>query len=141
MHTRTSFLINALLNLSLFFTPWYVDDTFCICHNRQQDDKFLSYINSFHKNITFTAEVDADNKLRFPNTLVMFNNNSFSTDLYRKKLLQVFIMNMVSLLRMLAIGLFMIPTQLSIVLWLRFVSSGHVTSSCQPRLFILLLRC
>ena len=29
-----------------------------------------------------------------------------------------------------AIGLFMIPTQMSIVLWLRFVSSGHVTSSC-----------
>ena len=65
----------------------YVDDTFCIFRNRQQVDKFLSYINSFHENITFTSEVGTDNKLPFLDTLVTFgnNNNTFFTDLFRKK--------------------------------------------------------
>ena len=63
----------------------FVDDTFCIFRNKQQVDKFLSHINSSHGNITFTAEISTDNKLPFLDTLVTFNNNSFSTDLYRKK--------------------------------------------------------
>ena len=33
----------------------------------------------------FIVELGADNKLPFLDTLVMINNNSFSTDLYQKK--------------------------------------------------------
>ena len=53
--------------------------------NRQPVDKFLSYINSYDENITFTAEIGNDNKLPFFDTLDAFNNNSFSTDFFRKK--------------------------------------------------------
>ena len=53
--------------------------------NRQQVEKFLSYINSCHENINFTAELGYDNKLPFLDTLVTLNNNSFFTDLIRKK--------------------------------------------------------
>ena len=63
----------------------YVDDTFGTFRNKQQVDNFLSYINSCHKNITFTAEISTDDKLPFLDTLVTLDNNSFSTDLFRKK--------------------------------------------------------
>ena len=62
----------------------YIDDAFCIFSNKQQVEKFLSYINSYHTYITLTAEVGADNKLPFLDTLFTFKNSSFSTDLYRK---------------------------------------------------------
>ena len=48
----------------------YVDDTFCIFRNKQQIEKLLSYITFFHRNITFTAEMDAGNNLPFLETLV-----------------------------------------------------------------------
>ena len=79
------FLENCPFEFKPSFYRRYVDDTFCIFRNRQQVDKFLSYINSFHENITFTSELSTDNKLPFLDTLVTFNNNTFSTDLFRKK--------------------------------------------------------
>ena len=54
-----------------------------------------------YRKIIFTGEVGADNKLPSLDTLFTLNNNSFSTDLYHKKLLQAIIMILVALLRML----------------------------------------
>ena len=81
------FLDNCPFEFKPILYRRYVDDIFCIFRNRQQVNTFLSYINSCHKNVTFTAEISIDNNLLFLDTLVMCNNNSFSTDLYRKKTL------------------------------------------------------
>ena len=95
-------------------------ENFCLKPSTKTLFHLYPYLQfSFHKNITFTAEAGADDKLPFLDTLVTFDNNSFYTDLYRKKtftglyydygsltphaykLLQVFTMIMVALLRML----------------------------------------
>ena len=68
-----------------------VDDAFCIFRNRQRVDKLMSYITSFHEHITFS----------YVDTLVTFNNNSFTTDLFVKRYLQVFITILAALQRIL----------------------------------------
>ena len=78
-----TFLYNCPSDFKLLFIVIFIfDDTFCIFRNRQQVNKFLSYINSCRQNITLTAELGYDNKLPFLDTR---NNNSFSTALIRKK--------------------------------------------------------
>ena len=68
MHLNKSFLINVLRNLSLFFIVGMLMILFVsfVISN----ELISSYIKSFHKNIIFTAEVGADNKLTFLETLV-----------------------------------------------------------------------
>ena len=68
MHLNKSFLINVLRNLSLFFIVGMLMILFVsfVISN----ELISSYIKSFHKNIIFTAEVGADNKLPFLETLV-----------------------------------------------------------------------
>jgi len=54
-------------------TCWlrYVDDTFVIwSHGKDELDRFLTHINSIHKNIQFTMETENNNKLPFLDVLV-----------------------------------------------------------------------
>ena len=48
----------------------YVDDIFCVFHNKQDAMSFLDYINSRHPNIKFTFEKENDGKLSFLDILV-----------------------------------------------------------------------
>ena len=47
-------------------------------------NKFLGYLNSKHKNISFTVEVENDNKLPFLDILVTKDNGSLDTTVFRK---------------------------------------------------------
>ncbi|XP_069973528.1 uncharacterized protein [Penaeus vannamei] len=49
-----------------------------------QVQKFLQYMNSQHKNIKFTCELESDGKLPFLDVSISRDNNSFSTATYRK---------------------------------------------------------
>ena len=57
----------------------------CLFKHKDHIDKFLKYINNFHPNIIFTAEVKGNNNLPFLDVLVTHNGTGFSTSLYRKK--------------------------------------------------------
>ena len=48
----------------------YVDDTFCLFNRRDDVDRFLQHINSFHQNIKFTFEIEENNTLPFLDVLV-----------------------------------------------------------------------
>jgi hypothetical protein len=62
----------------------YVDDTFALFQNVDQAHLFLNYINSLHKNINFTCELEKDLKINFLDVTVEKSNNSFAISIYRK---------------------------------------------------------
>ena len=61
----------------------YMDDTFLLFSSADDVKKFEKYINSRHKNMSFTYEVENDNKLSFLDILVT-RENTFTTNVYRK---------------------------------------------------------
>ena len=62
----------------------YVDDTFLLFRDPEQIPKFLAYLNTRHKNIKFTVELEKDNSLPFLDTLLKRNGNQISTSVFRK---------------------------------------------------------
>lgn len=63
----------------------YVDDTFLLFDNEDQSKQFLTYLNSKHRNIKFTAEGEENNRLAFLDVLITKENANFLTSVYRKK--------------------------------------------------------
>ena len=47
------------------FYKRYVDDIFVLFENLDQAEKFKTYLNNRHKNMSFTLEVESNNKLSF----------------------------------------------------------------------------
>ena len=67
------------------FYKRYVDDTFLLFKKQEHINKFLEYLNSKHKNIKFTKEVESEDQLSFLDILIKRENNVFTTSIYRKK--------------------------------------------------------
>ena len=62
----------------------FMDDTFLLFRTEDHVKMFFRYINSRHKCMTFTYEVEGDGKLPFLDVLVTRIEGMFSTSLYRK---------------------------------------------------------
>ena len=62
----------------------YVDDTFVLFTSQDHVNKFEKFLNSRHKNMHFTYEVEQNNCLSFLDVLVTREENVLSTSLYRK---------------------------------------------------------
>ena len=69
------------------FRPHYynrfMDDTFLLFSSMEHVKKFHKYINSRHKNMTFTYEIEKNNSLAFLDVLIT-REETFCTSLYRK---------------------------------------------------------
>ena len=77
---------SLISNLSkIKFWRRYFDDT--ICFVKIGSIEFtISVLNSFHKNIQFTCEVESNAKLPFLNVLLMQNDEDVTTTVYRKEI-------------------------------------------------------
>ena len=62
----------------------YVDDCFLIFKCKTHADLFLNYLNSKHKNITFTVEHEVNNQLPFLDILISKNSGKLTTEVFRK---------------------------------------------------------
>ncbi len=62
----------------------YMDDTFLLFASESHVKKFFRYINSRHVSMSFTYEVEGNDKLAFLDVLVTRIDGAFSTSLYRK---------------------------------------------------------
>ena len=62
----------------------YVDDTFLLFKDPEHVPKFLTYLNSKHKNIKFTVELENNNSLPFLDTLLVRDGNHITTSVFRK---------------------------------------------------------
>ena len=68
----------------LFSYRRYVDDTFLIFKDSSHFPFFLNYLNSKHRNIEFTAELEVNNKLSFLDIDIENTEEGFLTSIYRK---------------------------------------------------------
>jgi hypothetical protein len=83
-HFENEVLKNAPLKPSTWFR--YVDDTFVIwSHGRETLPQFLDFLNSQHRNIQFTMEIEQNNQLPFLDVLVKKNEDgTLGHRVYRK---------------------------------------------------------
>ena len=61
----------------------YADDTFVFI-KKVCEEHVLALLNSFHKNIQFTYELENQNKLPFLDVLLIRRRNKIETNVYRK---------------------------------------------------------
>ena len=83
-HWEKTWLKKCPKQFSPLYYNRYIDDTFVLFSSEEHVKKFHKYLNSRHKNITFTYEVEKNNCLPFLDVLVTRINGAFSTSLYRK---------------------------------------------------------
>ena len=62
----------------------FVDDKFCLARLEYIDNILLA-LNSFHKNIKFTFEIEKDNTISFLDILIIRKPGKIETTVYRKK--------------------------------------------------------
>ena len=62
----------------------YVDDTFVLIKDLKAVDQLLSLMNSKHKNIKFTCEIEKNKKIAFLDVHVNRRQSGFITTIYRK---------------------------------------------------------
>ena len=77
-------LADCPAEFALLYYKRYVDDCFLVFRNEQHALRFLNYLNSKHRNISFTMEVENNKQLPFLDVLITKCDNSFSTTVYRK---------------------------------------------------------
>ncbi|XP_075150333.1 uncharacterized protein LOC142224448 [Haematobia irritans] len=73
----------------------YVDDLFAIL-KEDEIDNTLKCLNEFHKSISFTMEIETDNKLPYLDILLIKENGKLITDWYQKDTASGRIMNFFS---------------------------------------------
>ena len=78
-------IMNELRNKGVLSWMRYVDDTFVIVENKDKIEDILTFLNSQHKNIKFTVEFEDKHVISFLDVRVKRKNESFITDVYRKK--------------------------------------------------------
>ena len=62
----------------------YMDDTFLLFSSKDHGKAFFRYLNSRHKNMSFTDNYEKDNKLEFLDVEVFREEIGFTTNIYRK---------------------------------------------------------
>ena len=77
---------SVIPNLSNKVKLWkrFVDNTYCLAR-LEYIDTILLALNSFHKNIKFTIEIEKDNTIPFLDMLIIRKSGKIETTVYRKK--------------------------------------------------------
>ena len=77
---------NIIPTLSNDILLWkrYVDDTICFI-KLTSINKVLQNLNSYHRNIKFTIEIESEREISFLDVLLIRSNSLISTKVYRKK--------------------------------------------------------
>ena len=74
-----------LPRLTEYMTPWkrYIDDTIATIKLRSID-LVLMILNTFHKSIKFSFELEINNKITFLDVLLITKNDTLETTIYRE---------------------------------------------------------
>ena len=83
-HLEEQFISQCPDHFKPRFYKRYVDDTFVLFSNRDAAQSFLNFINNYHPNITFTMDVENNDKLPFLDINVCRTQDGFSTGIFRK---------------------------------------------------------
>ena len=78
-------LQNCPAEFAPIFYRRYVDDTFILFNDEMHAPLFFNYLNSQHQNISFTMDVENNNKISFLDILIEKTNSNFNTSIFRKQ--------------------------------------------------------
>ena len=67
------------------FYKRHVDDIFVLFKRPEHVNPFVEYMNSKHKNISFSFEIEKDGQMFFLDVNVFHENGKFVTCVYRKE--------------------------------------------------------
>ena len=83
--SETSWLSNCPNEFTPSYYRRYVDDLFLLFNNKEQCNRFETYINEQHNNMVFKPDYENDNEISFLDILVTRKqDNTFNTNIYRK---------------------------------------------------------
>ena len=83
-HHERKWLRECPVTYAPIFYKRYVGDIFVLLKSESQVNNLLFYLNSKHKNIRFTCEIEKDRYLAFLDINVYRGNNKFETSVHRK---------------------------------------------------------
>ena len=92
-HHETKWLNDCPKKFKPLFYKRYVDDIFVLFKRPEHVKPFVDYMNSKHKNINFSFEMEKDGQIPFLDVNVFHENGKFATNVYRKKHLLEFTLN------------------------------------------------
>ena len=78
-------MIETKFNNSPLFYKRYVDDIFAVFRNKEDSEKFLFHINTFHPSLQFTIEHSVNNIIAFLDVQIHYNNNKVTTSWHIKR--------------------------------------------------------
>ena len=84
-HHETKWLNDCPKKYKPVFYKKYVDDIFVLFKRPKHVKPFVDYMNSKHKNISFSFETEKDEQMPFLDVNVFRENSKFVTNVYRKK--------------------------------------------------------
>ena len=83
-HHEKIWLQECPLSFKPVYYRRYVDDTFLLFKSINDIEPFKNYLNSKHRKIIFTSEIEIEGKLNFLDVSVSRNSSSFSTNTFIK---------------------------------------------------------
>ena len=83
-HYEPEWLSNCPSDFRPVYYRRYVDDIFVLFRQPDHLPKFLNYMNTRHKSMRFTSELEANGQFSFLDILVTRTNGTFTTSVYRK---------------------------------------------------------
>ena len=84
-HHETKCLNDRPEKFNPVFYKRYVDDIFVLLKRPEHVEPFVDYMNSKHKNISFSFETKKNEQMSFLNINVFRENGKFATNFYRKE--------------------------------------------------------
>ena len=84
-HQETKWLNDCPKKFKPVFYKRYVDDIFLLFKRPEHFKSFVDYMNSKHKNINFSFEIEKDEQMPFLNVNVFREDGKFVTNVYRKE--------------------------------------------------------
>ena len=83
-HYEKKWLENCPIEFKPLYYKRYLDDTFIIFKDPSHANLFCNYLNSRHKNIQFTSEMENNQTLNFLDISIKHLNGNFELSVYRK---------------------------------------------------------
>ena len=84
-HHEKKWLNDCPNNFQLVSYKRYVDDIFVLFKKSEHVQLFVNYMNSKHKNISFSYEAEKDEAMPFLDNNIFREKGKFVTNVYRKK--------------------------------------------------------
>ena len=84
VHFEKNWLQNCPSDFKPYYYRQYVDDIFVLFTSQQHLETFQNFLNDRHANMSFTIEIEKQNRMSFLDVQISREDKTFTTPVYRK---------------------------------------------------------